>query len=82
MGKVYDPAEVFEDPQVRHRGMAVDLDVDGAVALNPGVAIKLSDTPGSVRFPTPAAGSHTDEILASLGYSGEDISALRAVGAV
>jgi len=82
VGKVYDPAEVFEDPQVRHRGMAVDLDVDGAIALNPGVAIKLSDTPGSVRFPTPAAGSHTDEILASLGYSGEDISALRTAGAV
>jgi len=82
VGKVYDPAEVFEDPQVRHRNMALDLDVDGAVALNPGVAIKLSDTPGSVRFPTPPAGSHTDEILGSLGYSGEDISAMRAAGAV
>ena len=57
VGKVYDPHEVFEDPQVRHRDMAVDLDVDGATALNPGVAIKLSDTPGAVRFPTPPAGS-------------------------
>jgi alpha-methylacyl-CoA racemase len=82
VGKVYDPGEVFEDAQVRHRGMAVELDVDGATALNPGVAIKLSDTPGSVRFPTPTSGAHTDEILASIGYSTDDIAALRTAGAV
>jgi crotonobetainyl-CoA:carnitine CoA-transferase CaiB-like acyl-CoA transferase len=82
VGKVYDPAEVFVDPQVRHRGMAVDIDVDGATALNPGVAIKLSDTPGSVRFPTPMSGSHTDEVLSSLGYSPDAIADLRRVGAI
>ncbi|MPY91671.1 MAG: CoA transferase [Acidimicrobiia bacterium] len=82
VGKVYDPHEVFEDPQVRHRGMALELDVDGAAAMNPGVAIKLSQTPGSVRFPTPRAGAHTDEILGSLGYSGDDIASLRAAGAI
>ncbi|MDH4147303.1 MAG: CoA transferase [Acidimicrobiia bacterium] len=82
VGKVYDPHEVFEDDQVRHRGMAVELDLDGATALNPGVAIKLSDTPGAVRFPTPLSGAHTDEILDSLGYSTSDIISLRAAGAV
>jgi len=46
------------------------------------VAIKLPAPPGSAPFPTPAAGSHTDEILASLGYSGADIAALRTAGAV
>jgi alpha-methylacyl-CoA racemase len=82
VGKVYDPHEVFEDPQVRHRDMAVHLDVDGASAVNPGIAIKLSDTPGAVRFPTPLPGAHTNEILASLGYTARDIDALRAAGAV
>ncbi|MFN0093037.1 MAG: CaiB/BaiF CoA transferase family protein [Acidimicrobiales bacterium] len=82
VGKVYEPHEVFEDPQVRHRSMAVELDLDGATALNPGVAIKLSDTPGEVRFPTPLSGAHTDEILGELGYSGDQIGALRAAGAV
>jgi len=82
VGKVYDPHEVFADPQVRHRNMALEIDVDGATALNPGVAIKLSDTPGSVRFPTPLSGAHTDEILTSLGYSADDIAALRAARAV
>jgi crotonobetainyl-CoA:carnitine CoA-transferase CaiB-like acyl-CoA transferase len=82
VGKVYDPGEVFEDPQVRHRDMAVEIDVGGASALNPGVAIKLSDTPGSVRFPTPLPGSHTDEILTSLGYAADDINELRRAGAI
>ena len=82
VGKVYDPHEVFTDPQVRHRNMALEIDVDGAIALNPGVAVKLSDTPGSVRFPTPMPGAHTDDILASLGYSADDIAALRDAGAV
>jgi alpha-methylacyl-CoA racemase len=82
VGKVYDPHEVFEDPQVRHRDMALDIDVDGATALNPGVAIKLSDTPGGVRFPTPLAGAHTDEILDGLGYDAASIERLRATGAV
>jgi crotonobetainyl-CoA:carnitine CoA-transferase CaiB-like acyl-CoA transferase len=82
VGKVYDPHEVFEDPQVRHRDMALVLDVDGATALNPGVAINLSDTPGSVRFPTPLAGQHTGDILGELGYTPDDIAALRKTGAI
>jgi crotonobetainyl-CoA:carnitine CoA-transferase CaiB-like acyl-CoA transferase len=82
VGKVYDPHEVFADPQVRHRQMALEIDVDGASALNPGVAVKLSATPGAVRFPTPLPGSHTDEILGELGYDERAISDLRAAGAV
>jgi alpha-methylacyl-CoA racemase len=84
VGKVYDPSEVFADPQVRHRGMAVELPIEGAAgpALNPGVAIKLSDTPGEIRFPTPVAGCHTEEVLTGLGYSESDIAALRSAGAI
>jgi alpha-methylacyl-CoA racemase len=82
VGKVYEPHEVFADPQVRHREMAIDLDVGGATALNPGVAVKLSDTPGGVRFATPPAGSHTEEILAGLGYGTTEIDAMRAAGAI
>ncbi len=82
VGKVYDPHEVFADPQVRHRQMALDLDIDGTTVLNPGVAIKLSDTPGDVRFPTPMSGAHTDEILADLGYSDGEVADLRAAGTV
>lgn len=83
VGKVYDVAEVFQDPQVRHRRMAVELDhpVAGKVT-QAGVAVKLSDTPGSIRSFAPALGQHTEEVLKGLGYSSEAISALRQKGVV
>lgn len=36
----------------------------------------LSDTPPSARRHTPARGEHTSELLAELGYAGEEIANL------
>ncbi|MEU4669073.1 CoA transferase [Amycolatopsis sp. NPDC023774] len=41
-----------------------------------GPPMILSDTPASVRRHTPARGEHTRELLAELGYAGEDIANL------
>ena len=78
VGKVYDVPEVFQDPQVRHRQMAVELDhpVAGKVT-QAGIAVKLSDTPGSIRSFAPALGQSTEEVLRSIGYSAAQIAELR-----
>ena len=78
IGKVYDVPEVFQDPQVRHRQMAVDLDhpVAGRVT-QAGIAVKLSNTPGSIRSFAPALGENTEEVLRALGYSATRIAELR-----
>jgi crotonobetainyl-CoA:carnitine CoA-transferase CaiB-like acyl-CoA transferase len=78
VGKVYDVPEVFADPQVRHRQMAVELEhpVAGKVT-QAGVAVKLSDTPGSIRSFAPSLGQHTEEVLRDLGYSNAKIAELR-----
>ena len=78
VGKVYDVPEVFEDPQVRHRQMAVELEhpVAGKVT-QAGVAVKLSETPGSIRSFAPSLGQHTEEVLRGLGYSAAKIAELR-----
>ncbi len=78
IGKVYDVPEVFQDPQVRHRQMAVDLDhpVAGKVT-QAGIAVKLSNTPGSIRSFAPALGQNTEEVLGALGYSAAKIAELR-----
>lgn len=78
VGKVYDVPEVFEDPQVRHRQMAVELEHPQAgKVIQAGVAVKLSDTPGSIRSFAPSIGEHTEEVLGSLGYPSDKIAELR-----
>jgi len=78
VGKVYDVPEVFADPHVRHRQMAVELDHPQAGKVTQaGVAIKLSDTPGSIRSFAPSIGEHTEAVLSNLGYSADKIAELR-----
>lgn len=79
VGKVYDPEEMVEDPQVRARDMVVDLEhpVHGKVRQF-GVPIKLSATPGTPRTAAPHTGEHTDEVLRELGMTADQIRELRA----
>jgi crotonobetainyl-CoA:carnitine CoA-transferase CaiB-like acyl-CoA transferase len=78
VGKVYTLDEVFSDPQVRHRQMVVELDHPTLGKVKqPGIAVKLSETPGKVRSPAPIFGEHTEEILQELGYTKSQIGELR-----
>ncbi len=78
VGKVYDVEEMARDPQIAHRQMIVEVDhpVHGKIKQF-GVALKMSETPGSVRTAAPYRGEHTDEALRVLGLSAEEIRALR-----
>ena len=83
-GPINDLRQVFENPQVRARGLRIDLERDdaGAVALvaNP---VKASRTPPSYRLPPPRLGEHTDAVLSGvLGWDAARIEAARAAGAI
>jgi len=41
-------------------------------------AVELSRTPSVINRPTAALGEHSEEILTALGYSSNDIKALRS----
>jgi crotonobetainyl-CoA:carnitine CoA-transferase CaiB-like acyl-CoA transferase len=68
-GPVNNVAEVFEDEQIKHREMRIELPhplaADGKVPLL-GNPIKLSETPVRYDKPPPYLGQHTDEVLESL----------------
>ncbi len=78
-GPIYKMNEVFDDPQVKHLGIArkVHHKTLGDVEVI-GQAIELSRTPWSIRSATPEPGEHTEAVLAELGYAAADIAALRA----
>jgi formyl-CoA transferase len=82
-GPVYRYDQVFDDPQVRQREMAVAMEHPRAGRITvTGTPLKLSRTPGSVRTPAPTLGQHTDEVLRELGYDQPSIERLRADGVV
>jgi crotonobetainyl-CoA:carnitine CoA-transferase CaiB-like acyl-CoA transferase len=79
VGKVYDVEEVFDDPQVQAREMVVETEHPEVGKVREiGVAIKLSQTPGTVQRAAPYRGEHTAEVLRELGMSAEQIRELRA----
>jgi crotonobetainyl-CoA:carnitine CoA-transferase CaiB-like acyl-CoA transferase len=82
-GPIYAVDEMFDDPQVRHLGIATPVTHPalGEIRLV-GEPVTLSRTPASVATPTPDAGDHNDEILAELGYDATMIARLRADGAI
>jgi crotonobetainyl-CoA:carnitine CoA-transferase CaiB-like acyl-CoA transferase len=83
VGKVYEIDEMVRDPQINHRRMIVDVEhpTQGRVR-QVGIAIKLSDTPGSIRSAAPLAGEHTEAVLKDLGLGAGDIARLREKGVI
>ncbi len=78
-GPIYKLDQVFGDEQVRHLGMSVPVPKPEGGAMNlVGPAFRLSRTPARMKRTAGAAGEHNDDILRSLGYSDEEIVALRA----
>ncbi|MDD3675160.1 CaiB/BaiF CoA transferase family protein [Thauera propionica] len=81
--RIYSVADMFADPQFLAREMLQTVKLpDGRDCRMPGVVPKLSATPGGTEWIGPALGEHTDRVLATLGYDGERIAALRAAGAI
>jgi len=75
--------EVVDHPQVRARRMVIDVeDAEFGPIRQPGIAFKLSGTPGSVRTLAPCRGADTDTVLGELGYDREQIEAARTAGAI
>ena len=82
-GSVLGPDEVIKQQHFQERGIFIDAEHPELWNVRQvGVAIKLSDTPGTAAGFSPRRGEHTDEVLAGLGYLKEDIALLRQAGCV
>jgi len=80
-GKIYSVRDMMSDPQFLAREMFEQHQfADGTPVKLPAISPKLSATPGQTRWIGPALGQHNDEVLQSLGYSAEQIDALKQDG--
>jgi crotonobetainyl-CoA:carnitine CoA-transferase CaiB-like acyl-CoA transferase len=82
-GPVYEFHEVFEDPQVRHLELVVEMDQPGAGRVRIlGFPGRASGTPPRIERPAPLLGQHTAEVLGELGLASQKIEELAAAGVV
>lgn len=77
VGPIYNVADMSEDPHFQARGMFETVQTaQGAIDI-PAILPKLDATPGRTDWPGGPVGTHTEQILAELGYTEEELTALR-----
>jgi formyl-CoA transferase len=78
-GPIHDMERLFADPQVQHLGIAEAIDTScfGETRMM-AQPFALSRTPSRLAVSPPERGEQTDEILAGLGISEDEIKDLRA----
>ena len=83
VGPILSMKELSEEPSLRDTGTVVEVDhPERGKYLTVGCPIKMSDSPAEVTR-SPLLGEHTDEILKDVvGYSEDDIFAIKESGAV
>ncbi|MBT0960635.1 CaiB/BaiF CoA transferase family protein [Denitromonas iodatirespirans] len=83
VSSIYSVADMFADPQYLARQMIERVGLpDGASLAIPAVVPKLTATPGGTDWLGPALGAHTEAVLATLGFSEEEVQRLRTDGVV
>ena len=83
-GPVYSPQQALDDRHIQAMGYLNPMPFPGMNSPAPiaETPVRLSRTPGKLSQRAPQLGEHTDAILASLGYTPEEIGAMRDDGTI
>jgi len=75
--------EFLDDPQVLANGMVVTVEESHLGKVREmGIPVRLANSPGEIKGPSPALGQHNEEVLAGLGYSPREVARFRGEGVV
>jgi crotonobetainyl-CoA:carnitine CoA-transferase CaiB-like acyl-CoA transferase len=78
---ITDPQHLFDDPHLQATGGLAPMELtDGRQTQVPLLPLKLGGERLGLRLDPPKLGEHTDELLRSLGYSADEMAAMRTAG--
>jgi len=81
-GPVYNVEDMMQDAHFKYRELFEAVEINGESLKIPALMPKLQGTPGRTEWAGPAVGSHTDEVLQSLGLDSAHIAELKSAGIV
>lgn len=82
-GSVLSLDQVFDDPQVQDQEMAIDVPHPGHGTVTMlGFPIKFAEAPCAIQRPAPELGADTEDVLAGVGYSVDEIARLREASTI
>ena len=82
-GEINTIDKTFENPQMKHLGMAWDVDSqERGKSKLVGQAILMSSSSASIVAPPPTIGQHTREVLGEYGYGADEIDQFEADGVI
>jgi len=83
-GPINNYLEVFQDPQVKHRALRVDIPRgEGRIVPTIASPLRLQETPPQYHQAPPFLGEHTAWVLSTLlGRTAKEIGALRRGGTI
>ena len=78
-GAILSLEDALQQPQIQHRGTLQDVSVEG-IGTVPlfTLTAKFEQTPGEITSPPPRLSAHTDEVLAAIGITQDELDALKA----
>jgi formyl-CoA transferase len=80
----YDPEDLIKDPQLRARNFWVEVDHPelGTHLTYPREFAKASEEISHTPFRAPLIGEHNGEVYGALGFSSEEMTALKEGGVI
>ena len=81
-GPVYNVEDMMQDAHFKYRELFEAVEINGESLKIPALMPKFQRTPGGTEWAGPAVGSHTDEVLQSLGLDSAHIAELKSAGIV
>ena len=82
-GEINTIDKVFENPQVKHLGIAVDVvSQERGPTQMVGQPILMSRSNSTIRRAPPLLGQHSAEVLAEIGYTAKEIAQLQSAGII